>query len=123
MKYMDKETKEEFGKIAREFENLARITQGGFLELKEEITVLDTKVSELDMKVSKLDTKVSELDMKVSKLDTKVSELDMKVSRIDMRTENQADSLYEDMHGLKGRVIAVEEKVGIVPPKSKFATA
>jgi chromosome segregation ATPase len=124
---MDKETKEEF-------ENLARMVQNGFLELKGEITsvrtelkedisVLDTKVTELDVKVSELDVKVSELDVKVSELDVKVSELDVKVSRIDRRTESQADSLYEDMHELKDRVVVVEKKNGIAPPKPKFVAA
>ena len=85
--------------IKNEFENLARIVQGGFLELKEEISSVRSELKE------------------------DIAILDVKVSRIDQRTENQVDSLYGDMHALKDRVKVVEEKIGIVPPKTKLVAA
>ncbi len=122
---MDKETKEEF-------ESLARIVQGGFLELKDEINSVRTELkadivsvrTELKEEIASVRSELKEeIALTRSELKEDISVLDIKTSRIDRRTENQADSLYEDMHGLKDRVNVVEEKVGIVPPKPKLATA
>lgn len=106
---MDKETKEEF-------ENLARMVQGGFLEL-------GGKIDKLEMRTGSLEGRMESMEGRMESIEGKVDMLDVKVSRIDRRTENQADSLYEDMHELKDRVAVVEKKNGIASPKPKFAAA
>ncbi len=117
---MDKETKEEF-------ENLARMVQDGFLELKGEITSvrteLKTDINALDGRMGSIEGRMGSMEGRIESIEGKVDVLDMKVSRIDRRTESQADSLYEDIHELKDRVAVVEKKNGIAPPKPKFAAA
>jgi chromosome segregation ATPase len=122
-KYMDKETKEEF-------ENLARMVQNGFLELGGKIDKLEVRTGSLEGRMESMEGRMESMEGRmesmeghVESIEGKVDILDMKVSRVDRRTENQADSLYEDMHELKDRVAVVEKKNGIAPPKPKFAAA
>lgn len=120
---MDKEIKDEF-------ENLARMVQNGFLELGGKIDQLEVKTGALETRMESMETRMESVETRMESMETrmesmegKVDVLDMKVSRIDRRTENQADSLYEDMHELKDRVAVIEKKNGIIPPKRKLAAA
>ncbi len=66
---MDTETKQEF-------ENLARMMQNGFLDLKEDIQALDSKVSRIDMRTANqadsLYVDMRQLDKRVEKVETKL---------------------------------------------------
>lgn len=111
---MDRETK-------KEFESLARLVQGGFLELKDEIGAVRFELKgDIESVRTELKDEISSVR---TELKDDIAALDAKVSRIDRRTENQVDSLYEDVHELKDRMKVVEKKVGIIPPKPKDAYA
>lgn len=99
---MDQEMKQF---IQEEIGSLARIVQGEFQTVRTEMQAMRTElkgdIASLDTKVNALDVKANTLDAKVTDLDEKVVELDVKVTRIDLRTQNQVDSVYEDVAELK----------------------
>ena len=98
---MDEETKDF---IKSEIGGLAGMVARGFEHADKRIDLLST-----DVAILKTDVAVLKTDMTVLKTD--MTALQVTVNRIDFRTQNQVDSIYEDMAAAKSDVKTVKQDI------------
>jgi len=73
-------------------------------ETRDDLRILQVKVSGLEDKMSSLDSRMSSLEDKVSSLDSRISSLEDKMSSLDSRMsslEDKVDRLQEEVGSIK----------------------
>jgi len=98
---MDKETKSEFEKVGKEFENLARVVKGEFDNVHKEIQGLREEMHE----------QFRQLRLEIKQIWNKLEEIEQKLERISRTSKEDVDAIASDTLNLKHRVEFLEKRV------------